>query len=480
MARRTVLGEGPEAVPAPSSAPRAADVVRSFWRRGTGTSLAVRVARSATLAAAVSALLAAVATSGVGGFLLQQEEDRRLLEAARDLVYLLGEGTKDPVQIALVLQHEHEETEHAGTRFRVSRRNGEFIAGELPGERVEPGRCSTRIADQLRICSVDAPDGTLVTAASAHVPHTTIFLIAALVASTFAGLVTWLWSVPMVRSAIAPLSRLRARLATIDVDVGDGADQLGGDERVVEVDELRGTIRQLLGRVGIALDQAQRFAANAAHELRTPLTAVRAELELFGEHPNVPAEIASNVATAQGKVADLIVLVERLLILAKPKQGPKTPNEVVSLHDVMEDVMRGLEPALAERASLADADALVRGDAMLLGTMFANALNNALKFGDRVVVSLTALDGEVCISIDDDGPGIDVPERERVFEPFYRGQGALRERQPGHGLGLALVRHIAESHGGSAAFEEPDRRGARLRIRLPEMPHDPAASAVGF
>ena len=144
----------------------------------------------------------------------------------------------------------------------------------------------------------------------------------------------------------------------------------------------------------------------------------------------------------------------------------------------MEDVVRGLEPALVARVSLADADALVRGDAMLLGTMFANALNNALKFGDRVSVELAVLDGEVCITIDDDGPGVDGPERERVFEPFFRGQEAVRERQPGHGLGLALVRHIAESHGGGAAFEEPGCRGARLRIRLPEMPQEPAASAL--
>jgi signal transduction histidine kinase len=469
MVRRRGADGAPEAIGTPSHGPRASQRVRSFWRRGSRASLAARVARSATLAAVLSALLAAVVTSGVGSFLLQKEEDRRLFEAARDLVYLLGASTSDPAQVALTLRHEQEETEHAGTRFRVSWQSGQFMAGDLADERVEPGQCSTRTSDQLRVCSVEAPSGALVTAASAHVPHTSIFFIAALVAAIFAGLVTWLWSVPMVRSAIAPLSRLRARVATIDVDVGDGADQLGSDERVAEVDELRATIRQLLGRVGIALDQAQRFAANAAHELRTPLTAVRAELDLFGEHPGIPADVAGNVATAQGKIADLIVLVERLLILAKPRQAPTAPSEIVSLHDVLEDVLRGLEPALADRASLTEADALVRGDALLLGTLFANALTNALKFGERVLVGVSVAEGEACISVEDDGPGLEESERERVFEPFYRGHGAVRERQPGHGLGLALVRHIAESHGGSAAFEPREGRGARLVIRLPEL-----------
>jgi signal transduction histidine kinase len=225
----------------------------------------------------------------------------------------------------------------------------------------------------------------------------------------------------------------------------------------------------LLERVRTALDQAQRFAANAAHELRTPLTAVRAELELLAEHRSLASDIAGDLAAAQSKVGDLVVLVERLLVLATPKRVHADPNEIVALRDVLEDVVRDLSPEQIGRVRLSDGDALVRGDRTLLESMFANAVTNGLKFGSEVGVTLTVAHGVATIQVDDDGPGLDEADWERVFEPFYRDPAALRRRQPGHGLGLALVRHIAESHGGRAFFLHREGAGARLQIQLPEM-----------
>lgn len=432
------------------------------------TSLVTRVARSAALAASVSALMAAVAASLLGAFLLQKEEDRRLFEAARDLDFLLGDAPVQYQRIAAVVRHEHEETEHAGIRFTVRDASGSFIAGDPHLESLAPDECSTRRQDRLRICSIAAVGPVSITASSVHTPQTLLFSLATLGAFLASGLVTWFWSRPMARSAVAPLSRLRSRVAAIDVDLG-GEVELGPVEHVTEVDELRATIGQLLQRVGVALEQAQRFAANAAHELRTPLTAVRAELELFGESPAAGFEVGGNLSAARAKVAELVTLVEKLLVLSSTKLILDEPNEIVSLRDVMEDVVHGLEPELVEKVALTQADALVRGDSVLLASMFANGVANALKFGKTARVDLAVVDGEAAITIDDDGPGLDRADWERVFEPFYRGEGARRLRRPGHGLGLALVRHIAESHGGSACFTERDGAGARLRIVLPQM-----------
>jgi two-component system OmpR family sensor kinase len=431
-------------------------------------SLVTRVARSAAVAASISALSAAVAASALGAFLLQKAEDRRLFEAARDLVFLLGDAPLSRDQIRAVVRHEHDETEHAGVRFTVSAADGAYIAGEPNGDLTPPDQCSTRRGDRLRICSVTSAAGLIVTAASLHTSQTFLFFVAALVALAFSGLVTWFWSRPMAKQAIAPFSRLRSRVAAVDVDVGGKAD-LGPAEYVIEVDELRATIGHLLERVGVALEQAQRFAANAAHELRTPLTAVRAELDLLAEAAAPAHDLAGDLAAARSKVADLIVLVEKLLVLATPKQIANEPNEVVSLRDVLEDVVRSLEPSQGRRVQMSDADALVRGDATLLASMFANALVNALKFGNEVRVELTLAERIVSVIIDDDGPGIPEADWERVFEPFYRDRSAQHRRQPGHGLGLALVRHIAESHGGGAFFRHPSRRGARLELLLPAM-----------
>jgi two-component system, OmpR family, sensor histidine kinase MprB len=432
------------------------------------SSLVGRVARSSALFASGSALLAAAVTSALGAYLLQRAEDRRLSESAYVLASELAGEPPSAERLNAVVHDEHEETKHAGTRFAVLGVEAGFLAGDPYIGQPGAGHCETDAEDALRACAVPGGNGLTVVAASAHTPQTRLFQLAALLATLFSGVVTWLGSRPVARAAVSPLSRLRAHVAAIDVDAAMRAD-LGPAERVLEVDELRATISQLMARIGGALEQAQRFSANAAHELRTPLTALRAELALLAEQPALPEPVHEHLEALRTKVEELSRLVERLLILATPKRTREEPHEIVSLRDVMEDVAQSLPPQQRAKLTLSESDALVRGDAVLLSTLFANGFNNALKFGVRVHVRLTTSAREAVIDIDDDGPGVPGDARERVFEPFYREPEALRRRLPGHGLGLALVRHVAESHGGSARFADKPSPGARLQIRLPEL-----------
>ena len=165
---------------------------------------------------------------------------------------------------------------------------------------------------------------------------------------------------------------------------------------------------------------------------------------------------------SRSTVARLSLLVERLLVLAMPGSGTAA-TELVSLRDVLEDTVAGLAPADRERVALElNGDVSLRGDSALLSSMVSNAISNALKFGHRVTARLIE-DG---LQFDDDGPGVPVDERVRVFEPLYRGQAARSARIAGHGLGLALIAHVARQHGGTAAFEE-GAPGARLSLRFP-------------
>ena len=432
-------------------------------------SLVGRVARSAALVAAAAALLAAAATSILGSALLQQAEDRRLGEAGMVLLTELGDEEIGPARIAAIVRHEHEETKHAGIRFAVAARSGAYLAGDPQISRQSHGECRTDATDAVRTCSVGA-GRLVVTTAGLHAPQTRLFLVAAVIAVVFSGLMTWLGSRPMARRAVAPLSRLRARVLAIDTDSAVRAD-LGPAERVSEVDELRAAIADLSERLGRALEQAQRFAANAAHELRTPLTALRAELEMLAEQADAAPTSEGGLGVARTKVIELDTLVERLLILATPKSLAPAPTELVSLRDLAEDVLRSLPAEQRRRVSLSGPDVLVQGDAVLLVTMFTNGLLNALKFGESEVrVQVSSAAGRAVIRIDDDGPGIDPALRDRVFEAFFRGQEAVRRRLPGHGLGLALIRHVAESHGGSARLVSQESTGARLQIELPCVP----------
>ncbi|MBL8955693.1 MAG: HAMP domain-containing histidine kinase, partial [Myxococcaceae bacterium] len=200
-------------------------------------------------------------------------------------------------------------------------------------------------------------------------------------------------------------------------------------------------------------------------ELRTPLTAVRAELELLAERQSeTPAELKQALAT----VARLGGLIDKLLVLARPLSEAHLANEAVSLRDVVEDVLAELPAPERERVTVrGEADATVRGDPTLLHAMLLNAISNALKFGRRVAVEVVPEPSaaQAVLRVDDDGPGVPRAERERVFQPFVRSARAREEGVAGHGLGLALIRHIARLHGGTATFEDVPS-GARLSMRV--------------
>ena len=207
---------------------------------------------------------------------------------------------------------------------------------------------------------------------------------------------------PLAASVVAPLSRLELQVAQLDASTFPHA-VLASDSRVTEVESLRRGIESLLHRVDSALTQATRFAADAAHELRTPLSTIEAELELM---------IAGDLSAPS---------------LARVRNRRR-------LH--------------RSRRCGAGRDA-----------HFQRALEWP-QVRPQGTVRVTSR----MLQFDDDGPGVPVAERTRVFEALYRGVNARSSRVPGHGLGLALIAHIACAHGGTAAFE--DAPGARLTVKF--------------
>ena len=430
------------------------------------TSLARRVAWTGAVAATIAALGAALITSALAALLLQRAEDRRLQEAAMTLATELDEGPPNAEHAGAIVEDETAETQHTGILFAVLDPSGRGLAGDA---RLHEARsietCGTHRSETLRFCRASAKNGLIGVSASAHTLPTSLFVWAALVAAFVAGLLAWIASRPVANATIAPLARLRVRLSTLDTDAPGAAD-LGPHEQIIEVDQLRDTVEHLLRRVQESIEQARRFAANSAHELRTPLTTIRGELELLIEDTTLGADASENIARVQRKASELALLVERLLILATPRRVASDGAETASLRDLVEDAVASLSPSEPARVAVAGSDALVAGDAVLLQLMIVNALTNALKFGSRVEVELELAGSEAVVRFSDDGPGVQESERERVFEPFFRSSEALSRRVPGHGLGLALIRHIAEAHGGSASFVD-GASGARLEIRLP-------------
>lgn len=231
-------------------------------------------------------------------------------------------------------------------------------------------------------------------------------------------------------------------------------------------------VNHLMARLDAALSRERRFTADAAHELRTPLAALQVHAENL-QHAGSPEQRRESSAFVQQGIARLSRLVEQLLELSRLDPGA-APREFasVSLAAVVKQVLE--EQAVAsvardlELAYEAPQGAVpVCGDELLLGLLVRNLADNAVRYtppGGHVHIRLGSDRGATELVVEDSGPGIDTEARERVFARFHRELGT---GQPGSGLGLSIVRQVAEIHRATVTLDRsPDLGGLRVRVHF--------------
>jgi signal transduction histidine kinase len=261
--------------------------------------------------------------------------------------------------------------------------------------------------------------------------------------------------------ALRPLERLRTSAARVSTtqDLSARLDAGGGPD---EIDDVAGALNAMLARLEASLGAARRFTADAGHELRTPLTSLRANLATLARDDLAPPERARVAEETAGAQDRLTALLDALQALARGDAGVAahhTPLDLADLADAALADARRRHPA-STFALDAPPEAPVTGDPAGLRSALDNLLENAARHGAHRVRA-TVEPGR--ITVDDDGPGIPLADRERVFARFARGR---RATAPGSGLGLAIVAQQAELHGGRAYAEESPLGGARLVLEL--------------
>jgi signal transduction histidine kinase len=276
------------------------------------------------------------------------------------------------------------------------------------------------------------------------------------------------------RRAMEPIAELTAAARRVERS-RDPSVRIPHPEAEDEVAELARTLDAMLGALDEsraetegALARQREFVADASHELRTPLTSVLANLELLEEE--LTGEQREAAASALRSSRRMRRLVADLLLLARADAGRQAPHRPVDLSQVLTDAASELEPVAGghEISISAPAGAQVEGARDELHRLVLNLMENALRHtdpGTAVEATVERHNGEVVLAVEDDGPGIPLELREKVFERFYRGAG---DQSGSSGLGLSIVRAVAESHRGSVRLEEPlDGRGARFVVRIP-------------
>ena len=272
-----------------------------------------------------------------------------------------------------------------------------------------------------------------------------------------------------VGHALSPLGRLTQLVKARRVEA---LDALPEAQLPDEVQPLVGALNELLQRLRSALQRERAFVADAAHELRTPLTALHLQMGVLARAANEEERTAA-LSTLSAGVQRAIRLVEQLLALARQEPRAGSEHQPLRLDELARAVVAELVPlADAGRIDLgveAAHSATVRGDADALRTLLRNLIDNAVRYtppGGRVDVSVTqGSDAAVRLTVSDNGPGIALAERARVFDRFYRSAGT---QPPGSGLGLAIVKAIAEAHHAAVELGEgPDGQGLRVSVVFP-------------
>ena len=232
-------------------------------------------------------------------------------------------------------------------------------------------------------------------------------------------------------------------------------------------------INRLLTRVAQAMDGQRRFVADAAHELRSPMTALSLQAERLAACSLQVSARERLLPLCQG-IERSRQLIDQLLSLAAAQAAVPRPQARIGVHAVYRRVLEDLLP-LAEQKHLdigveGSADVQLLINPMDLFTLIKNLVDNAIRYtpaGGTIDLCLAQTDTCVCLQVKDSGPGISVEEHDRVFDPFYR---TLGSGETGSGLGLSIVRAIAERVGARVALgftDETSRRGLCVSLWFP-------------
>ena len=274
----------------------------------------------------------------------------------------------------------------------------------------------------------------------------------------------------LVGKALAPLHQLSAQIQNRTVQ--DLSQPLSVPNSGDEVMELASSFNEMSKRLDRVFVMQRSFSQNAAHEFRTPLAVLKTRVGLFRKKQDFAPQTTENfLGIVEYEVDRLSDMVDGLLKLTDLEQVPRTDQ--VELQELLHQVAEDLSPLASGKGSaiLVDtASGTITGSRELLRRALFNLVENAVKYGpESGQIQLHAeSDGtDIVITVADQGFSIPLELRERIFEPFFRVDTDRSRELGGTGLGLALVRAIAEVHGGNVRVEENSAGGNRFVLRLP-------------
>jgi heavy metal sensor kinase len=274
------------------------------------------------------------------------------------------------------------------------------------------------------------------------------------------------------RRSLTPLARMASHARRI---TAEHLDERLPAQNTVELEQLRKAFNEGLEQLEGSFEKLRRFTTDASHELRTPLTALKSVGEVGLRRAKSAGDCREVIGSMLEEVDRLARLADELLTLARADAGEaKLSFERLDLSALAREVAEHLCVLAEEREQTLEAEAtgpvMAEGDRLALRQALVNLADNAIKYSAKrtcVSIATGSRGGEVYIEVRDEGPGLAEEHHERVFERFYRLDRSGSREMGGTGLGLSLVRWIAEAHGGRVELESAEGRGSTFRMVLP-------------
>jgi len=351
------------------------------------------------------------------------------------------------------------------------------VEGEPPIARLAPGEARTREGlpisdhDPYRVVARQSKDGqfTVLVAQSLGPANESTALVGRVL---FAGIpvllvlvagTTWI----VAGRALRPVERIRAQVAAISADeLARRVPEPAGED---EIAHLARTMNAMLDRLERAQDRQRRFVSDASHELRSPIATIRHQLEVARAHPEAVRidDLTNELLTEDRRMADVV---DDLLLLARADEDIlRAGRRRVDVDDLLlAEATRLRQRGKVSVDTTAISAGRVLGDRAQLARLVRNLVDNAERHAASTVsLELEASSETVRLTVADDGAGVPVADRERIFERFTRLDDARARDSGGAGLGLAIVAEVARAHGGSVRIEGDG--GARFVVTLPAV-----------
>lgn len=354
-----------------------------------------------------------------------------------------------------------------GRVLRASR-GAPDLGPPVPGSRIIKGHQVE--ADQLIGVPLWVQYARPVASVEATVRGVRLFLVGGVVGGAGLALLAGLM---IAGRAMRPITELTQTAREIE-RTRDPSQQVDVPPADDEIAELAQTLDGMLAALAASREEQEamlvrqrQFVADASHELRTPLTSVLANLDFLAE--TLDGDQGDAARSALRSSQRMRRLVQDLLLLARADAHRVAPHEPLDVGQVLVEAAAELEPVTDGHELVIDADhVVVDGARDELHRLALNLMENAIKHtpeGTQIRAAVGRENGHVQLTVEDDGPGIPQELRETVFERFVRGAG---DRGGSFGLGLSIVRAVAESHGGTVTLGEREGgRGARFTVVLP-------------